>query len=333
MIVPHDGYWLPTATSTIAYVVDDPFWLIYWVCTVTFVLITVPTLGFAWGYRERAPGQKALSQNDHSRLLELSWSVLPLVFFFWTFVVGFRGFLEMFVTPAGATEVQVTAQKWSWSITYEHQGQPVVVGGVGADFKFPKGKKFKLVMHSVDVVHSFFVPNFRIKSDVIPGRYTTLWFEATKAGVYPLLCAEYCGQDHSNMLARIVITETEDEWRAWLAEEADPSKKEGYVPAEHGKQLYESRCASCHSTTGEQGPGTRFAGPSLKGLWGKTEQTDKGAVVIDDEHLRESIWQPQEKIVVGYGRTMPVFQGQLTPVQVDALIAFIKSLDAPPGAP
>lgn len=318
MHVPLDGVWMPKATSTMAHVVDDPFWLIYYVCVVTFILIMIPMFYFAVKYKQRHPDQKALSQVDHSQVLEITWSVLPLIFFFWVFVVGFRGFLDLFIAPAGSTEIQVTGQKWFWSMEYEHKGDKVVVGGPGAEFVFPKGHKFKMVMKSNDVLHSFFVPNFRVKSDVIPGRYTTLWFEATEAGLFPLLCTEYCGKDHSNMLGMIKIVETEEEWHAWLEKQAVTP-----VTAEAGKALYASKgCNACHSVDG-----SRLVGPSFKGLYGREEQTDKGAVKVDDAYITESILNPMAKIVVSYPAAMPPYQGQLKQDQIDALIAYIKTLN------
>jgi cytochrome c oxidase subunit 2 len=318
MHLPLDGFWLPKATSTLAPVVDDPFWIIYWACVIAFFLMMAPMFWFAWAYRRKTKDQKAVSQVDHSQAMEIAWSVLPLIFFFWVFVIGFRGFLEIYVAPSGATEVQVTGQKWQWSITYTtNTGDKVVVGGPGAEFVFPKGKKFKLVMKSQDVLHSFFVPNFRIKSDVIPGRYTTLWFEATEAGVFPLLCTEYCGKDHSNMLGKIKIVETEQEFTDWLEKQ-----KVTVVNAESGKALFEQKgCTACHSVDG-----TKLVGPSMKGLWERTEKTSAGEVKVDAEYITESIWQPQAKIVEGYPPAMPPFQGQLNQDQINAIIEYIKVL-------
>lgn len=318
MHLPLDGMWLPKAASTIAHVVDDPFWIIYWACVIAFVLMMGPMSWFAWKYRRKTPNQKAISQIDHSQAMEIAWSVLPLIFFFWVFVLGFRGFLEMFIAPAGATEVQVQGQKWQWSMAFDHKGDRVSVGGVGAEFVFPKNKKFKLIMKSVDVLHSFYVPNFRIKSDVIPGRYTTLWFEATEVGEYPLLCTEYCGTNHSNMLGKIKIVETEAEWLAWLDKMNTTT-----VDVPTGKKLFETKgCTACHSVDGSSG----LAGPTFKGLWGRNEQTDKGAVTADADYITESILQPQAKVVNGYQPVMPPYQGQLKQDQINAIIEYIKTL-------
>ena len=320
MHLPLDGVWMPKATSTVAHFVDDPFWIIYWACVVTFILIMAPMFWFAVKYRAKSPEQKAISQVDHSQILEITWSVLPLIFFFWVFVLGFRGFLEMFVAPAGSTEVQVTGQKWSWTIQYDHMGEKVVVGGPGETFVFPKNKKFKLVLKSTDVLHSFYVPNFRIKTDVIPGRYTTLWFEATESGEFPLFCTEYCGTDHSNMLGIIKIVDTEKEWTDWL--DANNQMPAGLTPAQWGEQLYTSKgCLACHSTDGAAG-----AGPSFKGLYGKKEATNVGEVTVDDDYITESILAPGVKIVNGFGPVMPSFQGQLKPDQINAIIAYMKTL-------
>ena len=317
MHLPLDGLWLPKAASTLASVVDDPWWIIYYASGAAFIAMMGPMAWFAYKYRRKHKDQKALSQMDHSQAMEIAWSVLPLIFFFWVFVLGFRGFLEMFVAPAGAQEVQVTGQKWQWNITYDHNGGKVAVGGQGATFVFPKGKKFKLVMKSVDVLHSFYVPNFRIKSDVIPGRYTTLWFEATEAGEYPLLCTEYCGTNHSNMIGMIKIVETEAEWKAWLDAQDTVT-----VSPESGKKIFEEKgCTACHSVDG-----TRLIGPTMKGLWGRMESTNKGPVSVNEEYIAESILQPQAKIVDGYAPAMPPYQGQLKQEHIDALIEYMKTL-------
>ena len=313
MHLPLEGFWLPEAASTGAHYMDDPWWLIYWVCVVTFFLIMAPMFWFAWRYRRKSADQHAESQMDHSQLLEISWSVLPLIFFFWVFVLGFRGMLALYVAPADAMEVRVTGQKWIWSMTYPNGGQ---TGGTGADFVFPVNKPVKLVLTSKDVIHSFFVPNFRIKSDVVPGRYTTLWFEANKEGEYPVECTEYCGKDHSNMLAKIRIV-SQAEYDKWVE-----SINVVPVTVATGEKIYKSYCIACHSIDG-----SKLVGPSWKGLYGRAEEMSDGTTVTADEaYILESILEPAKKVVKGYAPVMPSFKGQLKQEEIDSAILYIKSL-------
>jgi cytochrome c oxidase subunit 2 len=183
----------------------------------------------------------------------------------------------------------------------------------------PVGRKIKLIMTTEDVIHDFFVPAFRTKADVIPGRYTTLWFEATKTGRYHLFCAEYCGMNHSGMTGSVIVMEPR-EFDDWLS-----GNTGGTTPAVAGQQLYQTLgCASCHGTTGEGG-----RGPTLAGAFGKMTPLESGqSVRVDEAYIRESILNPQAKLVAGFGPIMPTFQGQISEDQLVQLIAYIKSLQA-----
>jgi cytochrome c oxidase subunit II len=180
MQLPSGSLWLPEAAALSTPAVDDPFWLIYWTCVVAFVLVVVPMFYFMWRYRRKTADQRAESQVDHNQLMEIAWSAIPTVFFVIIFVWGFRGFLDLQTAPANAMELRVTGQKWFWTVKYPDQG--VTVSGQGAELVVPIDQPVKLVMTSTDVLHSYFVPNFRVKQDVIPWRYTTLWFQPTKIG-------------------------------------------------------------------------------------------------------------------------------------------------------
>jgi len=183
----------------------------------------------------------------------------------------------------------------------------------------PVGRKIKLIMTTEDVIHDFFVPAFRTKADVIPGRYRTVWFEATKPGRYHLFCAEYCGMNHSGMTGSIIVMEPR-EFDDWLSGNVGST-----TPAAAGQQLFQTLgCASCHGANGEGG-----RGPTLAGAFGKTVQLQGGGTVLFDEgYVRESITNPQAKLVQGFGPIMPTFQGQISEDQLVQLIAFIKSLQA-----
>jgi cytochrome c oxidase subunit 2 len=188
----------------------------------------------------------------------------------------------------------------------------------------PVGRKIKLIMTSEDVIHDFFVPAFRTKADVVPGKYTTLWFEATTPGTYHLFCAEYCGMNHSGMTGSVIVMEPR-EFDNWLS-----GNTGSMTPATAGQQLYQTLgCASCHGANGEGG-----RGPTLAGAFGKMASLQSGqSVVVDEAYVRESILNPQAKIVAGFGPIMPTFQGQISEDQLMQLVAYIKSLQAPGQPP
>lgn len=312
------GLWTPSVASTTAGDVDWLFYFIYYSCVIAFVAIMVPMFYFVWAYRRKSEGQKATSQVDHSLFIEVSWSSLPLIYFILVFAWGFHGFLDMFVAPEGAKELRVIGQKWMWTVQYPDDG--VEVSGQGAQVVVPVGKPVKLVMASQDVIHSFFIPNFRTKQDVIPGRYTTLWFNSDKVGEYPVFCAEYCGTDHSVMMAQVKVVSDAD-FAAWVKkkQEADNSLS----PKELGAKLYKAKgCNACHTIDGSP-----KAAPSFKGLYGKDETMNDGKTVkVDDNYIRESILNPQAKIVKGFGPVMPTYEGQLNEKQLGGLIEYIKTL-------
>ena len=318
MALPVDGFWMPEAASVTVPSVDDPFWLIYWTCVVAFVVTMVPMAWFFWKYRRKTPDQKAESQTDHNQLLEIGWSAAPLAFFVLIFVWGFRGFLDLQTPPGDSMVLRVTGQKWQWTVKYEDAN--VTVTGQGAEIPVPLGKPVKLIMTSVDVIHSFFVPNFRTKMDVIPWRYTTLWFNADKLGTFPVFCTEYCGQDHSNMIAAIKVMPPE-EFDAWLEQAA--AEAAGPASVEIGQEVFNSVCLACHSTDG-----TPRVGPTFKGLAGSQRTLSDGTTVVaDDDYLIRSILDPNAQVVQGFPPAMPPMGGTLTQTQIESLILFIKSLE------
>lgn len=316
MPIPVDSMWLPESAAVSTPSVDDPFWLIYWTCVVAFVGTMVPMFWFMWKYRRKHEGQKALSQKDHSQLLEILWSAIPTVFFVLIFVMGFKGFMNLYVAPANAMELRITGQKWQWTAKYPNGA---TITGVGAEFPVPLNRPVKVVLSSTDVIHSFFVPNFRVKMDALPWRYTTLWFEASKEGTFPVFCTEYCGKDHSNMLAKIKVMKPED-FDKWLKDEGE--KAGGEPDIAKGEQVYNSVCIACHSTDG-----SRRVGPSFKGIFGReTLLSDGSKVVVDDNYLIESMLEPNKKLVQGYPPSMPPMAGTLSKTQLDSVILYLKSL-------
>jgi cytochrome c oxidase subunit 2 len=230
----------------------------------------------------------------------------------------------MAVAPANAREIQVNAKMWEWDFTYGNgHNNP-------RELHVPKGEPIQLVLNSADVIHSFFVPQFRIKKDVVPRRYNKVWFEATMTGTFDIYCAEYCGTNHSKMLAKVVVHEP-DEFEQWLR---SASVITG-TPIEIGRKQFELRCSSCHRADEVAG-----IGPGWKNIFGYPRPlTGGGSVVADEAYLRESILYPGAKVVAGFPNQMPSFQGVLRDEYVDGLIAYIKSLsergpkEAPATAP
>jgi cytochrome c oxidase subunit 2 len=215
--------------------------------------------------------------------------------------------------PKNAMEVYVVGKQWMWKIQHS-TGQREI-----NELHVPIGKKIKLIMTTEDVIHDFFVPAFRVKSDVVPGKYTTLWFEATKTGKFDFYCAEYCGMNHSGMIGSVVVMESR-EFDNWLS-----GNTSNTTPAVAGQQLFQTLgCVSCHGATGEGG-----RGPALNGLFGRETQLVGGQKITADEaYIRESILNPQAQLVDGFGPIMPTFQGQISEDQLVQLLAYIKSLQA-----
>jgi cytochrome c oxidase subunit 2 len=220
-------------------------------------------------------------------------------------------YFEQYSPPQNAMEVYVVGKQWMWKVQHS-TGQREI-----NELHVPIGRKIKLIMTSEDAIHSFFVPAFRMKADVVPGKYTTQWFEATKTGTFHLFCAEYCGMNHSGMIGSVIVMESR-EFDNWLSGNAGNT-----TPAVAGQQLFQTLgCVSCHGANGEGG-----RGPTLAGLFGRDVRLGNGQTVRADEaYIRESILNPQAKLVEGFGPIMPTFQGQVSEDQLVQLLAFIKSL-------
>ena len=306
--------YMPPAGSTVAGDVDALFYFILYTSIVLFVLVIAATAFFLYKYRRR--GERTLTSGvDNNVKLELAWTIIPTILVIIVFIWGFKTYLRMHVPPRDSIEVKVTGQKWFWSFDYQDGGNSV------NDLYVPEGKPVKLLLSSHDVIHSFFVPDFRIKMDVLPNRYTVAWFEALKAGEYNIFCTEYCGKGHSEMLGKVKVLAAKD-YQAWK-EKAAADLPEGVSLEEAGKELYRSKaCVTCHSIDGTPG-----VAPSFLGAYGeKVKLSDGSEVVADENYLRESILSPQAKVVQGFQPVMPTFQGVLKDRQIDALIAYIKSL-------
>ena len=306
--------YLPPAGSTIAGDVDALFYFIFYASLVFFAIVVMATVFFMYRYRRRGELQLT-SGRDHNVKLEILWTVIPTILVIIVFVWGFKTFLKMHVVPNEAIEIKATGQKWFW--TFDYPGGANTVN----DLVVPVGKPVKLLLSSQDVIHSFFVPDFRVKMDVLPNRYTLTWFEATKTGEFQIFCTEYCGKGHSEMLGKVKVL-SEVDYNAWL-EKSSVAIPEGMSLEQAGAELYSSKaCITCHSIDGKPG-----VAPSFKGRFGTMQRMGDGSnVKIDENYLRESILNPQAKVAEGFAPVMPTFQGILKDRQIDALIAYIKSV-------
>src|SRR5271165_1819616 len=300
----------PDQASTMAGQVDALYIYLLLVSGIMTSIIFLAVTVLSIKYR-RVHGREA-TQIEGSTVLELAWSIIPffvmLTFFVWGAVIYF----QERTPPANSTEVYVVAKQWMWKV--EHmEGQREI-----NELHVPTGENVKLIMTSEDVIHSFFIPAFRIKQDVLPGRYTTLWFKAMKPGRYHLFCAEYCGTMHSGMGGDIVVMEPQ-EYAQWMAGSSSPPLQET------GHQLFASLgCSTCHRTD------VQGRGPNLTGIYNKPVLLEDGRTITADEnYVRESILDPTAKIVNGFKPVMPTFQGIVSDEQLNALVAYVKSLAQP----
>lgn len=305
---------LPPAKSTLAAETDALFNFIHLVSFILLIGITIAIVYFAWKYRRR-------SENDvtpvitHNSKLEITWSVIPLILVIIVFGWGLRGYMNSATPPADSYEIRVVGKSWLWEFHYN-------TGYVSVnELHVPVNRPVKLIMSSDDVIHSLYIPDFRVKKDVLPNRYTSLWFEATETGESIVFCTEYCGNAHSNMMATTVVHEQED-FETWLATAG--SADDNMDPIELGEQLVSrNACNTCHSVDG-----TELQGPSYLGIWGTEREMESGeTVTVDENYIRESILDPNAKIVRGYQPVMPTYAGTLNDRQIDAIIEYIKTLE------
>ncbi|MBI4537325.1 MAG: cytochrome c oxidase subunit II [candidate division NC10 bacterium] len=301
----------PEQASTMAGQVDALLLFLLAVSLFFIGLIFLTVIVFAIRYRRRSEAERP--QPIHGSLpLELLWTIIPLGLALVMFGWGAWLYFALNRPPADAMEVFVVAKQWMWK--FQHPSGMREIN----ELHVPLGRPVKVTMTSEDAIHSFGVSDFRIKMDVVPGRYTTAWFEATKPGEYRLGCAEYCGTEHAKMVGRVVVMRPEA-YEAWLR-----GAPTGISLAAAGEKVFQQNgCAACHLSAGA-GPG-----PSLAGIFGKPVKLATGqTVTADDAYLRESILDPQAKLVAGYPPIMPSLKGMLGEEQVTQLLAYIKSLAA-----
>ncbi len=301
---------VPERASSFAWKVDSLYFYLSGVTLFFTLLISATLIFFVIRYRRRSPYEIPRPVAG-SHKLETIWTIIPFVIAMTMFGWGAAVYFDQYKPPENAIEVYVVGKQWMWKLQHA-TGQREI-----NELHVPVGRKVKLIMTTEDVIHDFFVPAFRTKADVVPGRYQTLWFEPTKPGRYHLLCAEYCGMNHSGMTGSVIVMEPR-EFDDWLSGNTGNT-----TPAVAGQQLYQTLgCASCHGAEGEGG-----RGPGLAGIFGKPQTLVGGqTVTVDEGYLRESIVNPQAKLVLGFGPIMPTFQGQVSEDQLMQLMAYIKSL-------
>lgn len=326
--------WQPPAASTTAFRVDDVWDFINWICYFFFALVVLLMIVFVVKYRHRRGTPYRTDYPHHNTPLELAWSIIPTLLVIGLFWWGFHNYLDVRTPPKNSYDIQVTAQKWSWDFTY-----PNGASSPDQQLYIPAGRPVRVILRSNDVLHAFYVPDFRVKQDVVPGRYTYLWFQSDyvtgrpkdgedimKGPGFNLFCAEYCGTGHSNMNRKVYVLNQED-FDAWLNNAAkwlDPIPDQDLARLA-GPRLY-SRCAQCHTLDGSP-----LIGPSWKGLYervsaypnvgpGKKYETA-------EDYIRASILVPGEYVTPGYSNAMPTFKGQIDDRGIDAIIGMMRNLD------
>ncbi|MCA1564621.1 MAG: cytochrome c oxidase subunit II [Acidobacteria bacterium] len=301
----------PEQASTVSGEVDALYTYLVAITIFFSVLVTALIFYFAVKYRRRSENE--LPQPIAGSVkLETMWTVIPFLISMTIFVWGASLYFTLYRPPKDAIEIYVVGKQWMWKFQHT-EGQREI-----NELHVPVGAKVKLTMTTEDVIHSFAVPAFRIRSDVVPGRYTYAWFEATKTGRYHLFCTEFCGTNHSGMTGWVEVMEP-TAYQAWLSGGGSDS------PAAQGEKLFQSLgCATCHRTD------TQGRGPVLTGVFGKPQRIQgAGDVLADEAYLRESITNPAAKVVEGFQPIMPSYQGQVSEEQLLQLIAYIRSLGAP----
>ena len=311
-------YLFPKQVSSFAHDIDNLFFFIFYASVVLFLIVVIGMMYLAIKYRFKKGDEVRLTSSlDHNTFLEVLFFVIPLILVTITFVWGIRSYLNMVIVPDDAIEIKVTGQSWFWTFDYPEGGSTL------NELVVPVETPIKIVLSSTDVLHSFYIPVMRGKMDVLPNRYNVMWFDANQAGEYEIFCTEYCGTGHSNMNAKVIVM-PQKMYEVWLAEAG--SADDDLPLEELGAKLYNKKaCNTCHTLDG-----TALVGPSYlqtSQMWGQERVFDDGSsAIIDENYVRSSILEPQIQIVAGYQGVMPTYQGLLNDRELDALIAFLKTL-------
>ncbi len=300
----------PPEASKIAPQLDALYFFILLVSLVGLTIVVLLLVGFSVLYsKERHP---VAEQIEGSTLLETTWTIIPLGLFLIMFVWGALIYFRVFTPPANAMNIYVVGKQWMWKA--EHPGGQHDINAL----HIPTGQPIQVTLISQDVFHSFSIPAFRVKREAIPGRYTTVWFEATRTGTYHLFCTQYCGTGHSAMIGDVVVM-TPDDYKKWLQ-----GSTSGHSLAQDGERLFASlSCNACHNAR----PDAR--GPSLANVYGSKLTLSNGQqVTVDEAYLRQAILNPSEHVTQGYLPIMPTYQGQISEEGVIDLVEYIKHLDS-----
>lgn len=302
---------MPPQASTFAGQIDALYEFLVAASVISCALVIGGMCYFAYKYRRKTDADKT-AYIAHNTLLEFLWSFIPFVIFMVVFAWGWIVYHDMRTMPKNPIEIHVVGKQWSWDFVYKSGKRTT------EEFYAPVGTPIKLIMSSQDVIHSFFIPSFRVKQDVVPGRYTALWFEATKQGTFQVFCTEYCGKSHSGMLARLHVV-SKAAYEQWLQD--NPYK--GLTLAQIGEKVYSTKCMVCHNNTTAVKEGPGFAK-----LFGREENISSGQkVMVDENYIRESILTPAAKKVAGFeAKVMPPFQGAISEEELSGVIEYIKSL-------
>ena len=304
----------PEQASNFAPNVDALMLSIIAVCLFFAVAVTIAILYFVFRFRRKSVGEIGVAIHGDMRL-EAAWILVPLVLALAMFAGGTVVYVDFRRAPADTLDIYVIGKQWMWKLQ-QPNGQKEI-----NELHVPVGQNVRLIMASEDVIHDFSVPAFRVKMDVVPGHYNTLWFRPTKTGKYHFFCSQYCGTNHAVMGGWVTVMEP-DEYTAWLSGSSGAADN----PVLAGQKLFAERaCITCHLSDG------KGRAPSLNGVYGgQVRLADGSTATADDAYIRESILVPSAKIVAGYQPVMPAFQGQLTEEQTLDLIAYVKSLQAEP---
>ncbi len=306
----------PEQASTMAPRVDAIYFFLLGIAAFFTLLIAGLIVYYAWRYRRRSPDE--IGVHIHGGLaLELTWTIIPAMITVVLFVWGSSVFFAQQRPPDDTIDIYAVGKQWMWK--FQHlDGQREI-----NELHVPVGRAVKMIMTSEDVIHDFFVPAFRVKADVLPGRYTSVWFQATKPGRYHLFCAEYCGTRHSGMTGEVVVMEPA-EYQTWLS----GGVGEGSLASAGEKLFADLACNTCHR------PDSQGRGPVLDGLFGKTVTLQNGEnVQFDEAYIRESILNPVAKVTAGFQPIMPTFQGLVSEEQLLQLIEYVKSLKSQAEVP
>jgi cytochrome c oxidase subunit 2 len=308
----------PKAASTTAVQTDELFFLLLGLSAVVLAVVFLPMIFFLFKYRR---GKKAnrVDPNLPTMKIEVTWTIIPTLIALVFFALGAKAYFNEEVPPANTLEINVVGKQWMWKIQHQEGNREI------NELHLPVNRAVKLTLASEDVIHSFYVPAFRIKQDVVPGRFTTEWFQPTKIGAYHFYCSEYCGTDHSKMEGTVFVMSPTD-YENWLAQ--------GNVRntlAQSGENLFRQLgCSGCHVNS------KAIHAPPLEGLYQKLVPLSDGTFVrADDKYIRDSILLPNSQIVAGYQPLMPTYEGHISEENLLQLIAYIKSIgnESPPKNP